>query len=113
MHKTFVIDVQTLDIDGGCPFTGTVSMRVKPYVERLALLKELDIKDTDQIGSSFKMVEQIYKDVEAVDLTYASTGEKLISFDDLGYYAEGVAVINALGVVLIQGPKLSGKREPQ
>ena len=95
-------------------WSGHVMIDMPSYKEKLAILKEVNIKvgaggAVASDDNAMEMVEKLYakmeKLVKAVDLVHEG-GTEVKSLDDLGYYAEGQEVIQEIQGVLTQGISL-------
>lgn len=89
-------------------FSGYVMIKVLPFRERMAKLKDMGmtIDDLDKMSLDAKIgfFGKVLDMIESVDLTYGD--QKLTSVDDLEIYAEGMKVILELLLVYAQGPSL-------
>lgn len=90
---------------------GFVSLEMPKYLERIEIMKSLSFETKDGEVESAKRVEpaiklyaMLEKHVREVSLKHGELEIK--SLDDLGYYQDGVKVINELGAVLIGGVRL-------
>lgn len=91
-------------------FTGVIVLKVPQYKERIKLLKECNFKlgaegevtnNNEQFDSIEKLAEITEKHIERVDLKM--NDQEIKSIEDLGYYAEGVELINEVGGLVLNG----------
>lgn len=91
-------------------FEGSIVLKVPQYKERLKLLKECNFKlskdgevanNNEQFDSIEKLTDITEKHIEKVNLTH--NGQEIKSVEDLGYYAEGVELINEVGGLILNG----------
>ena len=91
-------------------FEGSIVLKVPQYKERLKLLKECNFKlgangdiinNDSQFDSIEKLAEITEKHIEKVNLT--CNGNEIKSVEDLGYYAEGVELLNEVGGLILNG----------
>lgn len=107
--KQFKYAPQLKDDAGNLIFTGTVTIDMPKYKDRLALVKEVNFKvengeistGADQIDSMIKLAEIVEKHVKEIDLKVKDY--ELKSFEDLQYNKSGSDLINELGNVLLSG----------
>ena len=93
-------------------WTGTVSLEMPSYLERIKLLKELNLKGSgkeveisdETWDMAAKMVEISQKYTNGVELSF--NGKEFRSLEDLEYYKEGVEVINEIAQTVINGVRL-------
>ena len=107
MAKEIEIDVKELgDEETVIPFEGKVTIKVKPYTERLALAQEMSalMDKKDNASLSKKMIDLAYSNVTTIDVAMA--GKKFNDLDELGYYKEGADLINKIASVVASGPSL-------
>jgi len=96
---------EEIEIDN--PFSGFIEIQVPTYVERTQYGKKFDInkKDPKATTKYLQAAEDMFnlceKHTKKVDLKLKE--KPITSLEDLGYYAEGAAIIQDLGNVLVQG----------
>ena len=109
--KVFKIDVCDIDKTAGESFTGSISVNMPNYKERLSIVGDMKLGD-EKTDSAIKILDIVEKHVTGIDLKTVG-GVAITTFEELGYIAEGVDLINHLGSVFIKGIPLSGKPEPR
>ncbi len=96
-------------------FEGEVVINLPKYSERLALLKSLNFKtsndgkveaSSDQIDSMIKMIEIASKHVASVKVRRIDDGYEFNSIDELEYDKEGSELINEIANVIMSGVKM-------
>lgn len=96
-------------------FSGTITLNVPSYKERMSLLKGIGMKlgpegvtaSDDQLEMAEKMLEKFSTLVLKVDLKYGD--QEFSDLEELSYYKEGQEVINELQNVLTTGLSLGKK----
>jgi hypothetical protein len=84
-------------------WSGTVTLKVPNYKERLLIIKEMGIAkpDADQVDSAIKMIEKVKEHVVELKLSYFD--QEFSSLEDLEYIKAGQDVFNEIGQVLMHG----------
>lgn len=101
-------------------FKGSVVVSVPKYKKRMSLLRECNFKMSkggeletglEQFDSLDKLISITEDHVVSVSLTYDNVDETSLieSIEDLGYYQEGVELINELGNLILSGFSLGKK----
>ena len=88
----------------GLGLQGTVTIEVPNYRERLDLVRgigDLDGEGVEVAGKMYGLVERHVK-----SMSVHGPDGSMTTVDDLGYYAEGVELINAIGGVILRGVEL-------
>lgn len=97
-------------------FTGEIKLRVPKYKERIRLLKEcnLSVDENGEMGkgaAQFDSVEKIIDVTEShvisVSLRYGE--QEIYEVEELGYYQEGVELLNEVGNLILSGFQLGKK----
>lgn len=92
---------------------GIVKVTIPKYVERMNLLKEINLKtlqngevqiSSDQIDMMIKIKEVVQSKIVSVDLEINK--KKITNFDDLEYYSEFNLILNDLSSAIFNGIKL-------
>lgn len=105
-------------------FKGFVMVDMPRHLERLELLKGVNYsssKDGEvkagQLESGVEIAKvlarEVAKRVTELQLEYVPTGLVFEKLEDLEVYEEGVAVINEIGAVILNGLKLGKTSGPQ
>ena len=106
--KTYDYTPQALKMEDGStvesPFTGKVVLEVPYYKERLELARIVqgDGKESS-VDVSMKALEVLEKHVQKVDVVSEKHDIVIDTFQDLGLYEEGGAMINDMIQILIKG----------
>lgn len=112
--KTFVYTPREVifnqeDIPRDAGFTGEIEVELIPYEMRLDLIQELnkDKKDSNVYDKAKDMLELVKKYTKKINLTHTESKTKFTDLSELGQYSEGIAVINHVGRMIINGVPLS------
>lgn len=100
-------------------FQGYVEVKIPSYRERITMAQEMGLssmKDANveaQLQGVLGLLDKISEHVVSVDLKWNEDGheEVFTSLADLEYFAEGVALTNEIGALLVQGISLGKKLE--
>ncbi len=99
----------------GPVWSGSVTLKLPNYRDRLRLVKDLNFKVNEkgevEYGASMfeaqeKIIGVVETHVENVDLTRVEDGMEFKNIDDLGYDVDGTELINELAFSLINGVRL-------
>lgn len=90
------------------PWSGVVTLKIKPWEERMKLVNEMTDKKTDTIGMFAKLAKE---GVSKVELVHEESGQEIKSFEELSCYAEGFKLITELGRYVIKGVPLAQSSE--
>lgn len=103
----------------GCELSGYVKIKLLSYLERAKLVKELNIKDLQQvegavdIDKGLDLIEKIHalakENTIEMDLVRIDDGLEFKSFDDLEYDIDGGKIIQEIAKSVIHGVRLSKK----
>ena len=94
-------------------FVGEIKLRIPKYKERIKLLKECNFaidsegemsKGAAQFDSVEKIIEMTEQHVVSVSLKFGE--HEILEYDELGYYQEGVELLNDVGNLILSGFKL-------
>jgi len=90
--------------DTKSPFVGVVEIEVPLYVERLDLVKSLDIDPNNPgLDNAVDLIKETKKRIKSIKLEAKGQTDKIESFDDLSYYKEGADIINDIGRMMVNG----------
>jgi hypothetical protein len=85
-------------------FDGCIEVEIPTYRERLDLVKSMNIDPKNaNIDHAVGLIVEVEKRIKSVNLNLKNTNEKITTFEELGYYQQGSAIINEIGRFIISG----------
>ena len=99
LGKVFKIELEDED------WSGSVSLRILPYNERMNFAKLSSENDGDDYDQAVKLNQLLKENIDSLDVKHVK-GMEFKSVDDLEYYEEGALLMSKMIPLLIKGAPL-------